>query len=72
MKKVFKVTDLDCANCAMKMERGICGIHGVRSASVNFMTQKIVLDMDDERADEIVKEVVRVCAKIEPDCKIKA
>lgn len=70
MKKKFKLQDLDCANCAAKMEEGIKKIPGVNDASVSFMTQKMMVDADDERFDEIMKEVVAVCAKVEPDCKI--
>mgnify|MGYP004501723079 CR=1 FL=1 len=70
MKKKFKLQDLDCANCAAKMEDGIKKIEGVNDASVNFMTQKMMVDAVDERFEEIMNEVVRVCAKIEPDCKI--
>ena len=70
MKKKFKLQDLDCANCAAKMEESIKKIDGVNDAVVSFMTQKMTVDADDERFDEIMDEVVRVCAKVEPDCKI--
>ena len=70
MKKKFKLTDLDCANCAAKMEESIKKIDGVNDAVVSFMTQKMTVDADDERFDEIMDEVVRVCAKVEPDCQI--
>ena len=70
MKKKFKVQDLDCANCAAKMEDLIKKIDGVNDASVSFMTQKMMVDADDARFDGIMKEVVKVCAKVEPDCKI--
>lgn len=70
MKKKFKLQDLDCANCAAKMEEAIKKIPGVSNASVSFMTQKLVLEADEERFDGIMKEVVSVCAKVEPDCKI--
>ena len=70
MKKKFKMEDLDCANCATKMEDAIKKIDGVTNASVSFMTQKMVIEADDARFDEIMKEVVSVCAKVEPDCKI--
>ena len=70
MKKKFKLEDLDCANCAAKMEEGIKKIPGVNDASVSFMTQKMMVDADDDRFDEIMKEVVAVCAKVEPDCRI--
>ncbi len=72
MKKVIRLQDLDCANCAAKMERGIEKIKGVNSVSVDFMTQKVVLDCDDNAVDEIIAEMKKVCHKIEPDCIIKA
>ena len=70
MKKTFKLEDLDCAVCAAKMEDAIKKIDGVSDASVSFMTQKMTLDADDARFDEIVKTVVKVCKKVEPDCRI--
>ena len=70
MKKIFKLTDLDCANCARKMEDAIRKIDGVQDVTVSFMTQKLTLVADDARFDEIVKEAVRVCRKVEPDCTI--
>lgn len=68
MKKVFKLEDLDCANCARKMEDGIKKIDGVTDASVNFLAQKLTLEADDDRFDAILKEVIKTCKKIEPDC----
>lgn len=70
MKKKFKLQDLDCANCAAKMENAIKKIEGVHDASVSFMTQKMMIDAEDEKFDDIMKEVVAVCAKVEPDCQI--
>ena len=70
MKKKFKLTDLDCANCAAKMEDAIKKLDGVNDASVSFMMQKMTIDEDDARFDEIMKEVVEVCKKVEPDCII--
>ena len=70
MKKRFKLTDLDCANCAAKMEAAIKKLDGVHDATVSFMTQKLTLDADDTRFDEILNEVVKVCKKVEPDCTI--
>ena len=66
MKKKFKLTDLDCANCAAKMEDAIKKLDGVNDASVSFMMQKMTIDADDARFDEIMKEVVEVCKKVEP------
>lgn len=70
MKKKFKLEDLDCANCAAKMEEAIKKIDGVSDANVSFMAQKMTIEADDGRFDEIMKEVVKVCAKVEPDCRI--
>ena len=70
MKKTFKMIDLDCANCAAKMEEAIKKLDGVNSATVSFMTQKLTLDADDARFDEIVQEAVKICKKVEPDCEI--
>lgn len=70
MKKKFKLEDLDCANCAAKMEEGIKNIEGVVDASVSFMNQKMTVEADDDKFDDIMAEVVKICAKIEPDCKI--
>ena len=70
MRKKFKLEDLDCANCAAKMEEGIKKIDGINDASVSFLTQKMTIDADEARFDDIMKEVVSVCAKVEPDCRI--
>ena len=55
MKKVFKLEDLDCANCAAKMERAIAKLDGVTSANVSFMSQRLTIEADDARFDEIMK-----------------
>lgn len=70
MKKKFKLIDLDCANCAAKMEEGIKKIPGVIDANVSFMSQKMMVEADDDKFDEVMNEVVKVCKKIEPDCQI--
>lgn len=70
MKKVFKMENLDCANCAAKMEAAINKIDGVNSATVNFFAQKLTIDADDERFLEIVKTAAEVCKKVEKDCKV--
>jgi len=70
MKKVFRLKDLDCANCAAKMERSINKIDGVESASVRFMSQKLTIEADESRFDSIMDEVVKVCRRVEPDCEI--
>ena len=70
MKKVYMLEDLDCANCALKMEDGIKRIDGVVNAEVNFMTQKMTIETEADDQKKIMKEVVKVCRKIEPDCTI--
>ncbi len=70
MKKTFKLIDLDCANCAAKMERAIKKIDGVNDASVSFMAQRLTIDADDARFDEILQEAVKLCRRVEPDCTI--
>ena len=70
MKKKFKLVDLDCANCAAKMEGAIKKIDGVNDATVSFLTQKLTLDAEDARFEAVLDEVVRVCKQVEPDCQI--
>ena len=70
MKKTYKMQDLDCANCAAKMEDAIRKIDGVTDASVSFLAQKVTIEADDARFDEIVKQAVKACKKVEPDCEI--
>ena len=69
MKKRYKF-EVDCANCAAKVEEAVKKIDGVNDATVNFMAQKMVLDADDARFDEILKEVIAVAKKVEPDCEL--
>lgn len=70
MKKTYKLIDLDCANCARKMEDAIKKLDGVNDAAVSFLTQKLTLDADDSRFDEILQAAVKCCKKVEPDCEI--
>ena len=70
MRKVFKLQDLECANCAAKMEDAIRKIDGVNTASMSFMTQKLVIDADPEKLDAILDEAEKICHKIEPDMVI--
>ena len=69
MKKRYKF-EVDCANCAAKVEAAVKKIDGVNDVTVNFMAQKMVLDADDARYDEILKEVIAVAKKVEPDCEL--
>ena len=63
--------DLDCANCAAKMEDSIRKIDGVMSVSINFMAQKMTLEVADDRFDEVIAKIKAAIKKIEPDCKLK-
>ena len=70
MKKRFKLVDLDCANCAAKMEDAIKKVDGVKDATVTFVMQKMTVEADDARFDDIMEEIVKVCKRVEPDCEI--
>lgn len=70
MKKIFKLEDLGCANCASKMEREINKLSDVGSASVNFMTQKLTLESDQEVSEDTVKAIEKIIKKIEPHCRL--
>ena len=71
MKKSYELEDLDCANCARKMEDGIKKLDGVLNANVNFLSQKMVIEAAEETDwDELMDRVVKVCRKVEPDCRI--
>lgn len=70
MKKKLKMTNLDCANCAMKMQEAISKLDGVNDVQINFMFQKMTIDADDERFDEIIKLAAEECKKFEKDVAI--
>ena len=65
MRKVFEMEDLDCANCAAKMEAAIQKIPGVKKASVNFMAQKMTIEAEDSVFDAVVKEAVKCVEKVD-------
>jgi copper chaperone CopZ len=70
IKKTYKLEDLDCANCAAKMEERIKKIDGVVSANVSFIMQKLTIEAEESELDKIVKEAAKICKKVEPDCRI--
>lgn len=70
MKKKYNLEDLDCANCAAKMEATIKEIPGVINASVNFLAQKMMIEAPDDEFDAILDKAVACIAKVEPDCKV--
>ena len=71
MKKKFILEGLDCANCAAKMEKAINELDGVKEATVNFMTTKLVIDGEDEKMPTIIAEDEKIVKKIEPDTTMK-
>ena len=71
MKKTYKLVDLDCANCAAKMERAIAELPEVKAVSVSFLKQKMSVELDDESIrDEVMDNIVKLIAKVEPDCEL--
>lgn len=70
MKTRFKIKGLDCANCASELERAINKIDGVENASISFMTEKLEIEYDESRKEEIMKSVKKVIKKEEPDVTI--
>ena len=70
MTKTYKMQDLDCANCARKMEDAISKLEGVTEVHVNFLTQKMILTADDARFEEIVREAVKCVRRVDPDCQV--
>ncbi len=70
MKKSFKIENLDCANCAAKMEDKISKIDGVISAKISFLTQRFTLECEEKDVDRILKEAQKICKKFESDCRI--
>lgn len=71
MRKTFRLEGLDCANCAAKMEKAIKGLDGVKEATVNFMTTKLVIEGDDDNMSAIIAEAEKIVKKIEPDTVMK-
>lgn len=69
MKKKFKC-EVDCANCALKLENALKKVNGVDDVSVNFMTQKLILTADDDKFDSVLKAVIEKAKKVEPDTVI--
>ena len=71
MKKTYKI-EVDCANCANLMEDAARKTAGVASATVNFMTQKLIVEFEEGKdAKQVMKEVLKACRKVEPDCEIE-
>lgn len=70
MKKRFSIENLDCANCAAKMEAAISKLDGVHSCTISFMTQKLTLEAEEDRFDEILEKAEAACKRVDRDCRI--
>ena len=70
MKKVYRLENLGCANCAAKMERAISRIEGVESASVGFMTRRLIIEAEESDLEAILDKAQSLISKYEKDCKI--
>ena len=71
MNKTFLLDEIDCPNCAAKAEANVMKIKGVESASLSFLTQKLVVSAPDEIFDSLVEDIKKAVLKVEPDCVIK-
>jgi len=71
MKETFRLQGLGCANCASKMERAIAKLDGIENVSVNFMTTKMIIECDEDKMNEIIKEAENIIKKIESNVVVK-
>ena len=70
MKKTYRLEDLDCASCAAKIEDAVSKLDHVNSCGVNFMTQKLTIDIDDNYFDQTMKSVQKAIKKVDSDCSL--
>ena len=71
MRKTFILEDLDCAHCAQKIEDHVAGLDGVSNCKVTFLTQKLVYDVEDDKAKDVEKEMKKFVKSTEPDVTVK-
>ena len=71
MKKTYSLIDLDCANCAAKMEKAILKINGVKNVTVSFFAQKMVLEAEDDRFEDVLKEACAAIKRVDANCSVK-
>ncbi len=69
MKKVIKI-EVDCAVCANKIQEAVAKVEGVNSVTVNFMTQKMIIDINDDQFEEVFKKAIKIAKKVEPDFEV--
>lgn len=70
MKKVFRMVDLDCANCAAKMEDAVRRIDGVSDVRISFLSQKMTLEAEDARFDEIARLAAKACKRVDDEVEV--
>lgn len=70
MRKVYRMKNLDCANCAAKMERAIGKLKDVESVEISFMAQKLILEAEEEKLPELLEQAKRCVKKVDPNCEI--
>jgi len=70
MRITYRLENLDCANCAAKMENAIAKLEGVKSVRVSYLTQKMTLETASDDQTALMQQVVKLCKKVEPDCVI--
>lgn len=71
MKRTYKIKGIDCANCAAQLENAINKIEGVQSASISFMTERMVLEYDEQNEEEVMKKVKKAIKREEPDAVLE-
>lgn len=72
MKKVYLLEDLDCAHCAQKIEKEVAKLDGVSESKVTFLTQKLTVEVEDEKAADLFDKVKKIVKKFEPDVTVIA
>jgi len=70
MRKIYKMQDLECANCAAKMEEAIRRIPGVKAVTISFLAQKMTIETEENDHESIMIQAAKCCKKFEPDCRI--
>ncbi len=71
MKSRFKIKGLDCANCASQLERAIQKLDEIENVNINFITQKMELEYDEKRKEDVIQKVKKIIKKEEPDVTIE-
>lgn len=71
MRYKYTIKGLDCANCALDLERAIKKLDGVKDASISFMSEKLIIECDENEKDDVMKRVEKLIKKEEPDVTIK-